>query len=254
MHCTLTSRTALKPLELISKKMKKLIIFLLLANFITCKQNTNSIDKKTEKEEFTVTNSEKEEFTVTNSKKEISFDDLEEVSLPFCIKGSYVKDDLYYVDIDKFLGFHKLKKSLNKEVNALFHKGTIDFITNEEVLIAYPYYQESEDSPPFAVKKIQINDSITAVLYGYIRVNEYSVPRIELQTFDKQGNYIDSIILYYRLADECSSERTFCIDKNFKIKIQTDFFCSGELDDGEDFSYNSTNTFKITETGKIVRE
>ena len=76
MHCTLTSRTALKPLELISKKMKKLIIFLLLANFIACKQNTNSIDKKTEKEEF----------TVTNSKKEISFDDLEEVSLPFCPK------------------------------------------------------------------------------------------------------------------------------------------------------------------------
>ena len=86
MHCTLTSRTALKPLELISKKMKKLIIFLLLANFIACKQNTNSIDKKTEKEEFTVTNSEKEEFTITNSKKEISFDDLEEVSLPFCPK------------------------------------------------------------------------------------------------------------------------------------------------------------------------
>ena len=66
--------------------MKKLIIFLLLANFIACKQNTNSIDKKTEKEEFIVTNSEKEEFTVTNSKKEISFDDLEEVSLPFCPK------------------------------------------------------------------------------------------------------------------------------------------------------------------------
>ena len=225
--------------------MKKIVLFLLLtANFIACKQNTNSIDKKTEKEEF----------TVTNSKKEISFDDLEEVSLPFCIKGSYVKDDLYYVDIDKFLGFHKLKKSLNKEVNALFHKGTIDFITNEEVLIAYPYYQESEDSPPFAVKKIQINDSITAVLYGYIQVNEYSLPRIELQTFDKQGNYIDSIILYYHLVSECSANRYFCIDKKFKIKIQTDFFCSGELDDGEDFSYHSTDIFKITETGKIVKQ
>ena len=245
--------------------MKKIVLFLLLtANFIACKQNTNSIDKKTEKEEFTVTNSEKEEFTVTNSekeeftvtnsKKEISFDDLEEVSLPFCIKGSYVKDDLYYVDIDKFLGFHKLKKSLNKEVNALFHKGTIDFITNEEVLIAYPYYQESEDSPPFAVKKIQINDSITAVLYGYIQVNEYSLPRIELQTFDKQGNYIDSIILYYHLVSECSANRYFCIDKKFKIKIQTDLFCSGELDDGEDFSYHSTDIFKITETGKIVKQ
>ena len=236
--------------------MKKIVLFLLLtANFIACKQNTNSIDKKTEKEEFIVTNSEKEEFTVTNSKKEISFDDLEEVSLPFCLKK--VEKDVsyhYYDDIDFFLSYYKLKKSLNKEVNALFHKGTIDFITNEEVLIAYPYYQESEDSPPFAVKKIQINDSITAVLYGYIRVNEYSVPRIELQTFDKQGNYIDSIILYYRLADECSSERTFCIDKNFKIKIQTEFGCTAIEKDDEDFNFEQTDTFKITETGKIVKQ
>ena len=236
--------------------MKKIVLFLLLtANFIACKQNTNSIDKKTEKEEFIVTNSEKEEFTVTNSKKEISFDDLEEVSLPFCLKK--VEKDVsyhYYDDIDFFLSYYKLKKSLNKEVNALFHKGTIDFITNEEVLIAYPYYQESEDSPPFAVKKIQINDSITTVLYGYIRVNEYSVPRIELQTFDKQGNYIDSIILYYRLADECSGERTFCIDKNFKIKIQTEFGCTAIEKDDEDFNFEQTDTFKITETGKIVKQ
>lgn len=244
MHCTLTSRTALKPLELISKKMKKLIIFLLLANFIACKGNANFTDKKTEKEEF----------TITNSKKEISFDDLEEVSLPFCIKGSYVKDDLYYVDIDKFLGFHKLKKSLNKEVNALFHKGTIDFITNEEVLIAYPYYQESEDSPPFAVKKIQINDSITTVLYGYIRVNEYSVPRIELQTFDKQGNYIDSIIIFYQYVFDFTGRRKFHINEKLILKVDTEYDYSAEMNNGEDFSYHSTDIFKITETGKIVRQ
>ena len=228
--------------------MRKIILFLLFVNFIACRQKPKVTEKETEKKETTT------QQELSYPPKEISFDDLEEVSLPFCIKGSYVKDDLYYVDIDKFLGFHKLKKSLNKEVNALFHKGTIDFITNEEVLIAYPYYQESEDSPPFAVKKIQINDSITTVLYGYIRVNEYSVPRIELQTFDKQGNYIDSIILYYRLVSECSANRYFCIDKKFKIKIQTDLFCSGELDDGEDFSYHSTDIFKITETGKIVKQ
>lgn len=228
--------------------MRKIILFLLFVNFIACRQKPKVTEKETEKKETTT------QQELSYPPKEISFDDLEEVSLPFCIKGSYVKDDLYYVDIDKFLGFHKLKKSLNKEVNALFHKGTIDFITNEEVLIAYPYYQESEDSPPFAVKKIQINDSITAVLYGYIRVNEYSLPRIELQTFDKQGNYIDSIILYYHLVSECSANRYFCIDKKFKIKIQTDLFCSGELDDGEDFSYHSTDIFKITETGKIVKQ
>jgi len=173
--------------------MKKIVLFLLLtANFIACKLNANFTDKKTEKEEF----------TITNSKKEISFDDLEEVSLPFCIKGSYVKDDLYYA--------------------------------------------------PFATKKIQISDSITSILYAYII--EDGEPRVELQTFDKQGNYIDSIILYYRLADECSGERTFCIDKNFKIKIQTEFGCTAIEKDDEDFNFEQTDTFKITETGKIVKQ
>ena len=209
----------------------------------------------TEKEEFTVTNSEKEEFTVTNSKKEISFDDLEEVSLPFCFKK--VEKDVsyhYYDDIDFFLSYHKLKKSLNEDINTFFHKGTIDFLTYKDnpFYELIPYRQNEFDTPPFATKKIQISDSITSILYAYII--EDGEPRVELQTFDKQGNYIDSIILYYRLADECSSERTFCIDKNFKIKIQTEFFCSGELDEGEDFSYHSTDIFKITETGKIVKQ
>ena len=224
--------------------MIKIIISLFFASFIACKQNIIFTGEKTDLAQQIPTNS-----------KKIFFDDLEEVSLPFCFKK--VEKDVsyhYYDDIDFFLSYHKLKKSLNKEVNALFHKGTIDFITNEEVLIAYPYYQESEDSPPFAVKKIQINDSITTVLYGYIRVNEYSVPRIELQTFDKQGNYIDSIILYYRLADECSGERTFCIDKNFLIKIQTEFGCTAIEKDDEDFNFEQTDTFKITETGKIVKQ
>ena len=237
--------------------MKKIVLFLLLtANFIACKQNTNSIDKKTEKEEFIVTNSEKEEFTVTNSEKEISFDDLEEVSLPFCIKGSYVKDDLYYVDIDKFLGFHKLKKSLNKEVNALFHKGTIDFLTEKDnsFFKLFPYYQDREDSPPFAVKKIKINEEVIGVFYVYIKISELIIPRIELQTFDKQGNYIDSLIVYYKFVSECSGDRHFCIDKNFLIKINTEFGCAPEVNEGENLLLEWKDVFKITETGKIVKQ
>ena len=237
--------------------MKEIILFLLLAaNFIACKQNTNSIDKKTEKEEFIVTNSEKEEFTVTNSEKEISFDDLEEVSLPFCIKGSYVKDDLYYVDIDKFLGFHKLKKTLNKEVNALFHKGTIDFLTEKDnsFFKLFPYYQDREDSPPFAVKKIKINEEVIGVFYVYIKISELIIPRIELQTFDKQGNYIDSLIVYYKFVSECSGDRHFCIDKNFLIKINTEFGCAPEVNEGENLLLEWKDVFKITETGKIVKQ
>ena len=228
--------------------MRKIILFLLFVNFIACRQKPKVTEKETEKKETTT------QQELSYPPKEISFDDLEEVSLPFCIKGSYVKDDLYYVDIDKFLGFHKLKKSLNKEVNALFHKGTIDFITNEEVLIAYPYYQESEDSPPFAVKKIKINEEVIGVFYVYIKISELIIPRIELQTFDKQGNYIDSLIVYYKFVSECSGDRHFCIDKNFLIKINTEFGCAPEVNEGENLLLEWKDVFKITETGKIVKQ
>ena len=247
MHCTLTSRTALKPLELISKKMKKLIIFLLLANFIACKRNANFTDKKTEKEEF----------TITNSKKEISFDDLEEVSLPFCLKK--VEEDVsyhYYNDIDFFLSYYKLKKSLDKEINTLFHKGTIDFLTEKDnsFFKLFPYYQDREDSPPFAVKKIKINEEVIGVFYVYIKISELIIPRIELQTFDKQGNYIDSLIVYYKFVSECSGDRHFCIDKNFLIKINTEFGCAPEVNEGETLLLEWNDVFKITEPGKIVKQ
>ena len=237
--------------------MKKIVLFLLLtANFIACKQNTNSIDKKTEKEEFTVTNSEKEEFTITNSKKEISFDDLEEVSLPFCIESPLNPSNNYYGEIDTFLIYHKLKKSLDKEINTLFHKGTIDFLTEKDnsFFKLFPYYQDREDSPPFAVKKIKINEEVIGVFYVYIKISELIIPRIELQTFDKQGNYIDSLIVYYKFVSECSGDRHFCIDKNFLIKINTEFGCAPEVNEGENLLLEWKDVFKITETGKIVKQ
>ena len=139
--------------------MRKIILFLLFVNFIACRQKPKVTEKETEKKETTT------QQELSYPPKEISFDDLEEVSLPFCIKGSYVKDDLYYVDIDKFLGFHKLKKSLDKEINTLFHKGTIDFLTEKDnsFFKLFPYYQDREDSPPFAVKKIKINEEVIGV-------------------------------------------------------------------------------------------
>ena len=131
--------------------MKEIVLFLLLtANFIACKLNANFTDKKTEKEEFTITNS-----------KKIFFDDLEEVSLPFCFKK--VEKDVsyhYYDDIDFFLSYHKLKKSLNEDINTFFHKGTIDFLTYKDnpFYELIPYRQNEFDTPPFATKKIQISD------------------------------------------------------------------------------------------------
>ena len=229
--------------------MKKIILFLLLTNFIACKQKPNITEKERKKEITT-------QQELSYPKKEISFDDLEEILLPFCIESPLNPSNNYYGEIDTFLIYHKLKKSLDKEINTLFHKGTIDFLTEKDnsFFKLFPYYQDREDSPPFAVKKIKINEEVIGVFYVYIKISELIIPRIELQTFDKQGNYIDSIVLYYHLVSECSANRYFCIDKKFKIKIQTDFFCSGELDDGEDFSYHSTDIFKITETGKIVKQ
>lgn len=224
--------------------MKKIILILLLANFIACRQKTSTT---TERETDFTTQQE-----LSNPPKEISFDDLEEILLPFCMK-SQRKTNGYYSEIDTFLLSHKLKKSLDKEINALFHKGTIDFVA-DSLLIAYPYFQEREDSPPFAIKKMQINDNITAVLYAYIKISDLLVPRIELQTFDKQGNYIDSLIIFYEFVYECSGNRFFCIDNNFLIKLNTVFACAPEMNEGENLLLEWEDVFKITETGKIVKQ
>jgi len=121
--------------------MKEIILFLLLAaSFIACKQNIIFTGEKTDLAQQIPTNS-----------KKIFFDDLEEVSLPFCLKK--VEKDVsyhYYDDIDFFLSYHKLKKSLNGDINTFFHKGTIDFLTYKDnpFYELIPYRQNEFDTPP----------------------------------------------------------------------------------------------------------
>ena len=120
--------------------------------------------------------------------------------------------------------------------------------------MVYPYYQEREDTPPFAIKKIQINDDVMGIFYAYIQVSDVPIPRIELQTFDKQGNYIDSIIIFYQYVFDFTGRRKFHINEKLILKVDTEYDYSAEMNNGEDFSYHSTDIFKITETGKIVRQ
>ena len=229
--------------------MRKIILFLLFTNFIACKQKPNITEKERKKEITT-------QQELSYPKKEISFDDLEEILLPFCIESPLNPSNNYYGEIDTFLIYHKLKKSLDKEINTLFHKGTIDFLTEKDnsFFKLFPYYQDREDSPPFAVKKIKINEEVIGVFYVYIKISELIIPRIELQTFDKQGNYIDSLIVYYKFVSECSGDRHFCIDKNFLIKINTESGCAPEVNEGENLLLEWKDVFKITETGKIVKQ
>ena len=82
--------------------MRKIILFLLFVNFIACRQKPKVTEKETEKKETTT------QQELSYPPKEISFDDLEEVSLPFCLKK--VEKDVsyhYYDDIDFFLSYYK---------------------------------------------------------------------------------------------------------------------------------------------------
>jgi len=57
--------------------MRKIILFLLFVNFVACRQKPKVTEKETEKKETTT------QQELSYPPKEISFDDLEEVSLPF---------------------------------------------------------------------------------------------------------------------------------------------------------------------------
>lgn len=226
--------------------MKKIILFLLLAtNTIACKQKTMNMYSNTSIHSQKDIASEKDSFFAQTEK-------LESISLPFSIRPSYNVENYYYWKIDTFLLFHKFKKKLDHFINNKFHKGTLDFLKGEYMV--YPYYQEREDTPPFAIKKIQINDDVMGIFYAYIQESDVPIPRIELQTFDKQGNYIDSIIIFYQYVFDFTGRRKFHINEKLILKVDTEYDYSAEMNNGEDFSYHSTDIFKITETGKIVRQ
>lgn len=182
--------------------------------------------------------------------------DLKDISFPFCIKKPSKRSTFYDIQIDSFLSFHKMSKSSNLFISSKFHKRTNDFITEKEnpFYTFYPYQGNSEDTQPYAINKIKINDDITAIFYAYIKISDLLVPSIELQTFDKEGNNIDNLVVYYYYVNECSSYRNFCIDKNLKINIYTYLHCSGDYDaESKDIRFKNNAIFSINEKGKFIR-
>lgn len=88
----------------------------------------------------------------------------------------------------------------------------------------------------------------------YIRISDLIMPRIELQTFDKQGNNVDSMIVFYGFVSECWGERTFCIDKNFNVKIISKYGCHPDVNEGEKFYIDNISIFKINKEGKFIKQ
>lgn len=169
---------------------------------------------------------------------------IEELYLPYCFKiDTLPKSNYYQTNLDTFLIQHNLKRNNLLEKNNRFHKNTIDFVSDKQAnFMHYPY-----DGNAYALKKLTLNNNITAIFYAYLFDSEMIQPRIEIQTFDSNKKNIDNLIVASTFSSECSGFRDFCISKDKIITINDYYYCNDI-----DTEYKNKYRYKINDTGKFT--
>lgn len=177
-----------------------------------------------------------------------SFPELEFMTIPYCLDiDTLNKSNYYQVNLDTFLTSHQIKKSSNLEINKLFHKNTIDFVSKSSPF--YMHYLYNKEA--FAIKKLQINNNIFAVFYTYLFNSEISQPRIEIQTFNNDKKNIDNLIISSVFNSECSGFRNFCINKDKIIEIKDYYYCNDQ-ENGESNDFKNIYYYRIDNNGKFI--
>lgn len=180
--------------------MKNLILSIILI-LLSCKKNDNKINKAEFIQKIPTSD------TLRKNSNNIKTKGIEKLVLPYCLKIETIpKSNYYQINLDTFLIHHNLKRNNLAIENKKFHKSTIDFISDKQAnFMHYPY-----DGKAYAIKKLIVNDKITAIFYAYLFNSEMIQPRIEIQTFDNNQKNIDNLII----------ASTFSSDKSSSNKIQ----------------------------------
>lgn len=216
--------------------MKNLILSIILI-LLSCKKSDNKINKTEFFQKVPITD------IINKSSNNIETIGIDELTLPFCLKIDTIpKSNYYQINLDTFLIYHDLKCN-NLSENKKFHKNTIDFVSDRQaIFMHYPY-----NGKAYAVKKLTINDKITAIFYAYLFSSEMIQPRIEIQTFDNNQRNIDNLIIASTFSSECSGYRDFCISQNNIITINNYYYCSDI-----DIEYKNQYKYKISDIGTFV--
>ncbi len=170
-------------------------------------------------------------------------------SLPFEFKyhPDSIMDFFYTIENYKSTG----KIAAQNSFNTLFSDATL-FRVSDDLMAkdenGYPYKGNA-----YFFKKLPDFHNHKIMLFTYENSNqEYYLPYMELQTFDKDKLLIDKMIVAGGFAKDCSWNRSFSIDKNFTLTVTDTESCFDT--EKEDIVDEKTIVWKyqIQENGRIL--
>jgi len=200
---------------------------------------------------LTFTACKKQNTTNTKVKDLISINDFDSITihkLPYAF--AFDKDSLldYHYTLEAFETRNKIDK--DAKLNTYFSDSTT-FLNSEELMIMesknYPYIGKG-----FFYQRLPDIDNIKVLIFTYQNTEEAeTLPYFEIQTFDENNRIIDKLILAGGINYECSWDRQFYIDQDYKIIIIDNESCFDPEDEKRVLTKTFENTYKVKKDGVI---
>lgn len=170
-------------------------------------------------------------------------------SLPFDFK--YDPDSIidFFYTIDNFKDNGNISE-LNS-FNELFTDSTL-FLDTDHLMArkesAYPYTGKG-----YFFKKLPDMGSHKVLLFMYQnREQENYLPYVELQVFDKDKNLVDKMIVAGGFTEDCTWNRSFSIDKDYRISITDTESCFNTEKEKIVDEKTVTHLYRLQENGHIA--
>lgn len=200
---------------------------------------------------FAACKKQKETVTNVNDRSAVNdFDSIAIQKLPYSF--AFDKDSIldYHYTLETFESTSKIDK--NAKLNSYFSDSTV-FYDNENLFITdsknYPYKGEAY----FYTRLPNIND-IKVLIFTYENSEEpETLPYFEIQTFDKNNTIIDKLILAGGINYDCSWDRQYAIDNDYKIIIIDNESCFNPEDEMQELKKTIKTHYKIGNNGIIEK-
>jgi len=169
--------------------------------------------------------------------------------LPFEFNYKYDSILDYYYTLDYFSSKKLIDTS--SKLNYYFSDST-SFFPKEDLMIIesknYPYIGKGY----FHKRLPDVNNNKVLVFIYQNTTEEETLPYFELQTFNKNNEAIDKLIIAGGINFDCSWDRKFSIDEDYTITI-TDKEACFDMEDEKEIGKRIINTqYQIKEDGSIV--
>lgn len=189
----------------------------------------------------------------TKLKDLISINDFDSIAvqqLPYAF--IFNKDSVldYHYTLEAFENHNRIDK--NAKLNTYFSDSTT-FLHDENLFITdsknYPYIGKGY----FYTRLPNIND-IKVLIFTYQNTEEpETLPYFEIQTFDENNRFIDKLIIAGGINYDCSWDRQYAIDREYKITIIDNESCFNPEDEKQVLRKTIQTEYKVNNEGFIEK-